>query len=895
MGISTPGVGSGIPVDDIITKLMAVESAPLASFDKKSLALQTKVAALGTMTAAVSTFQSTLSGLSNVASFQSISATSGDTAVLVGSASNKAVPGNYSINVSQLAQSQTLASRAVLTPKTVIGLGNATTLTFQIGTVSGGAFGLSGAALDQSVAASGISNGALTINGTAIATDSSTRSAKDLAAAINAKNTTTGVSALAGPASSSATLFGGAGAANFGTIDTSAGGSYILSVNGIAISTQTGAAAISLDAAGIDSTLAGNNSVTAALTAANITFTGTAAGGDLVFTSADGANLNVSESATGTVTGGLGKPSGTVNNGSGVTVTSGITLTSGSASPINVGGTAPAVAGLAAGIGGSYLGATFAQDATRLSGTVIIDSSNNTLQGILTAINKANLGVTATIVSDGSDVPNRLILTSTSTGVNTSVKISLTGAAGGAPDTALSDLLAYDPTGVQKLTQNIAAQDTKLTVQGQAISSSSTSVSEAIQGVTLTLGKVGATNLVVARDTTSVGTAVNGFIKAYNDLNKAIADATAVTPNLGKDNTKTGGPLVGDPIVRALQSQLRKQLSTAVTGLDGGKLTTLSQVGITFQKDGSLSLDSGKLNTAIAASFDDIAGLFAAVGKASDPLVAFKASTSATTPGDYALNITTVATQGSLSGTTALPAQTTIAADTSWIVTVNDTDPSTPSHSATVALKAGTYSPTELAVLLQSAINGANNLNTNGLAVNVKADADGKLNLVSVLYGSLSNVTLSSTTGTSVSDLFGSAAPVVGVDVAGTIGGQAALGSGQSLTGAAGSGVAGLKIDITGGATGERGTVGFSQGYAYQLNNLAATFLGASGLIQGESKGLGKSVDDIAKQRSAFADRLVDIEARYRKQYTALDTSIASLNSTSSFLTQQFAAMAKST
>lgn len=99
MGISTPGIGSGLDVNGIITKLMAVESAPLATFDKNSTAIQTKVAALGTLSAAVGTFQGALGGLSSLASFQSVSANSLDTNVLVGSATNKAVAGNYAINV----------------------------------------------------------------------------------------------------------------------------------------------------------------------------------------------------------------------------------------------------------------------------------------------------------------------------------------------------------------------------------------------------------------------------------------------------------------------------------------------------------------------------------------------------------------------------------------------------------------------------------------------------------------------------------------------------------------------------------------------------------------------------------------------------------------------------
>jgi flagellar hook-associated protein 2 len=131
----------------------------------------------------------------------------------------------------------------------------------------------------------------------------------------------------------------------------------------------------------------------------------------------------------------------------------------------------------------------------------------------------------------------------------------------------------------------------------------------------------------------------------------------------------------------------------------------------------------------------------------------------------------------------------------------------------------------------------------------------------------------------------------VGVDIAGTIGGQPASGNGQTLTGSDGSAVAGLKIDITGGAIGERGKVGFSQGYAYQLNNLAANFLGASGAFATSTKGLNTTIADIGKQRTAFADKLEAIEKRYRAQYTALDSAIAGLNSTSNYLTQQFAAM----
>ena len=200
-----------------------------------------------------------------------------------------------------------------------------------------------------------------------------------------------------------------------------------------------------------------------------------------------------------------------------------------------------------------------------------------------------------------------------------------------------------------------------------------------------------------------------------------------------------------------------------------------------------------------------------------------------------------------------------------------------------------------MATLLQSAINGAGTFSTNDLAVNASIDSAGKLNLVSAKYGSTSKISVSSTAGTSYANIFGAASSVDGVDIAGTLGGQPAKGSGQILTAAAGTDADGLKVEVTGGATGARGTVGFSQGYAYQLNNLASNYLGANGFIAGRTTGLGTTLKDISAQKDTINARLVDIEKRYRAQYTALDTSISSLTSTSSFLTQQFAALAKQT
>ncbi|MEO5932391.1 MAG: flagellar filament capping protein FliD [Duganella sp.] len=891
MGISSPGIGSGLNVNDIVSKLMVAESAPLAQFDKKSASYMAQVSAFGNLSSALGSFQSSLSGLTSLSGFQTMSTTPGDASIFTANATSDAKPGSYRVNVTQIAQAQTLASGGYKSITAAIGLGAKTTINFSLGTVNGGSFGVAGGALGASLHTGGLTPGALSINGTAIATDGTTRSARLLADAINAKSTTTGVSAKAAATVTSATLFGAAGASSFGNVDTSGGGTYSLSVGGVEIAVQADGVAggSGVTAASIDAALTGNTATARALADANITYTGSAADGTLQFTNADGSNIAIAEAVSGSVTGGIGN-SGAANIGSSTTAVASISLVSADGSPIKIGGTDPAAAGLTAGTGGAYLGATFAADSERTSGNIVIDSSNNSLSGIMDAINKGNFGVTASIVSDGTTgtnaTPNRLILTSTATGQNSTMKITLAGTGGNPADPALAGLLAYDPGGVQSLSQKAAASDTKATVNGIDVTSSSLGISGAITGVTINTLKVGSSTLTVSKDTTALTASVNGFVKAYNELN------TQMTALGGYDaDTKTGGPLLGDPTLRTLQSSIRAQMSGAITGLQGTSLTNLSQIGISFQKDGTLTLDSSKLQKAIDNNYNDIAGLFAAVGRSTDPDVKFVSSGAKTKAGDYAVNITQLATKGALQGTTVLPTETTIDAGTTWTITLNDTVPASLANTQTVTIPAGNYNPSQLATMLQSSINGVSQFSTAGATVTATVGDDGKLKLESTRYGAKSNITVSSATGSPVSTVFGGGTSVGGVDVAGTIGGYTATGDGQTLTGAAGAPVDGLKLTIAGDSTGSRGTFGFSQGYAYQLNTLAAGYLGTQGALSSRTTGLNKTVADITKQRDAFSARLVDIEARYRKQYSSLDTLIASMNTTTSFLTQQLAAL----
>jgi flagellar hook-associated protein 2 len=876
VGISSSGIGSGLDVDALVAKLMAAEAAPLDNYDKKAAAYQSKLAAYGKVNAAVGSFQAALVTLNSSSTFKALSTSSSDKDMLTATASTGAVPGTYKVNVTQLAQAQSLVSGGKASTSALIGAGTKTTLTFQFGSVTGGTFGASGSALSLATAASGISSGSLSINGTSISTNGSTNSARDLAAAINDKTDDTGVTAKPGTTTTKADLF-----KNFGDVSVTTG-SYALSVGGVDLAAA--AAGETVTAATIDSSLA-SSATKNALAAANITVSGSAANGDLVFTAADGSNISVTEDVSGTVKGGIGLAATAANTGSNVTATAGITLSSADGSQIVVGGSNPAAAGLAAGSTGSYIGAGFSQDGTQNMGIVTLDAKDQSLQGIRDAINKAAIGVTATIVSDGSDTPYHLVITNNSTGAKSAMKISVGGADGQPPDAAIASLMGYDPAGVQGLTQTTGAQDTKLTVNGIAVTSKSTDVSDAVQGVSLSVSSLGSSTLTVSKDTKSVTDAINGFVKAYNELNKTIGGLTSYNAD-----TKAAGALQGDASVRSIQSQLRRQLGTTVEGL-GGKLTSLNQVGISFQKDGSLTVDSSKLNTAITNNFGDIGGLFAAMGTASDGGISFDKSTAATKPGEYGVNITKMASQGALTSVGALSGATTIAANTTWAVTLNQTDPATASKVQNITIPAGTYDNTQLAAVLRAAINGNSTFSGAGDAVETKVDAAGKLTISSSVFGEKSNISIANVTGTTVDSLFGGATPVKGNNVEGSIGGVAATGNGQTLTAAAGSAAEGIQLTVKSGGTGDRGTVTFSQGYAYMLTNLAATFTGKDSVLGSKTDGLNVTIKKIADQRDKFSERLNTIEARYRKQFTALDSMLSSMQTTQSYLTQQLAAL----
>jgi flagellar hook-associated protein 2 len=430
--------------------------------------------------------------------------------------------------------------------------------------------------------------------------------------------------------------------------------------------------------------------------------------------------------------------------------------------------------------------------------SITINNSNRTLAGVRDAINAANATVTASIVNNGSG--NQLVLTSTDTGQVNSMKISgisqltydkssgSTSTSGGYTYTIGGITITVggsngngngngngdgDGNGNNNndFTEVQAATNALLNVDGVDVAKASNTVTDVINGVTLNLLSTSSgnnINLHIASNQNDVKASVSSFVDAYNKLDTTLRSLTKF------DSTgKASGVLLGDGTARSVVNQIKSVMNKAINTTGG--LTTLSQIGITFQRDGQLALDSTKLTTAMNTNFGDIATLFTSSLKATDGQITYAGSTSNTQEGTYAVTVS----------------------------------------------KLGTSS----------------------------------------------------------------------ANTAGTINGVAATGSLTGLTGATGNASSGLSLNVTGGALGSRGTVKFTLGYAAQLDRVINNLLSDTGIVASKTEGLNTSITRLDKKTESLNIRLAGVEARYRTQFTKLDSLLSGMSTTSSYLTQQLASI----
>lgn len=214
-------------------------------------------------------------------------------------------------------------------------------------------------------------------------------------------------------------------------------------------------------------------------------------------------------------------------------------------------------------------------------------SSANSLKAIASQINAANAGVTASIVQ--SNGKYKLILASTLPGTDSA--FDMLSAPGGSTTTTISGLGAPS-------SESHDALDAELTVNGVSATSGSNHLSDVVSGVDIDISKTGAATITLTKDFSSITSALQSFVDAYN-LVKSSTDSAR------------SGSMKGNASVLSVQQQLVSILQTPVAGVDPAtSYGYLSQVGISLQKDGTLKLDQAAFNKALAAGASAVTNLF---------------------------------------------------------------------------------------------------------------------------------------------------------------------------------------------------------------------------------------------------------------------------------------------
>ena len=259
----------------------------------------------------------------------------------------------------------------------------------------------------------------------------------------------------------------------------------------------------------------------------------------------------------------------------------------------------------------------FAADEAIGAGVITIGSGTNSFSTVLSATNTledlrdqinngpftgndSNDSVVATIVT--SDTGQHLVLTSKETGEDNAITISVQDDDGNNTDTGGLSRLAYDVSDADpanhttNLTEVNAAQNAQITIDGAlTVSSNTNEFSNVIDGVDINVKKLhdiddDISDISVTENNNNIKTGLNSFISSYNEL-------LELSNTLGASGEDGVGVMAGDSLLRGVMSKLRDTITDSVNV--GGSSLSLSQLGVTTDRYGVLSLDSDTLNDQI--------------------------------------------------------------------------------------------------------------------------------------------------------------------------------------------------------------------------------------------------------------------------------------------------------
>ena len=233
------------------------------------------------------------------------------------------------------------------------------------------------------------------------------------------------------------------------------------------------------------------------------------------------------------------------------------------------------------------------------------------LSDLAYAIRQSGAPVSATVFDDG--VGNKYL--------------SLTARDSGYPQTGLPAAalaVSFASSGSQGTVPSFTttnAQNAHLTVDGILFERTSNTVTDVVPGATLTLSKVSdgvtppatsggdpsggtAETLTMATDAAVTQSRLKGFVDAYNALMSGIQKQLNVS-----ESADRGSNLAGDSTVRGLQARLHALISTSATGLPNG-IRSLADLGVKTGRDGSLSIDTAALSTALGKDASAVNAIF---------------------------------------------------------------------------------------------------------------------------------------------------------------------------------------------------------------------------------------------------------------------------------------------
>jgi flagellar hook-associated protein 2 len=401
---------------------------------------------------------------------------------------------------------------------------------------------------------------------------------------------------------------------------------------------------------------------------------------------------------------------------------------------------------------------------------------------------------------------------------------------------------AFSVESVGRLREVTQGSDAHIRVDGVLLTRSTNSVSDAISGVTLNLQQAEANTTIgvtVSRDTSGALAAVNAFASAYNALTTFV-----------KTNTATGGDLANST---ALKASARAFTNTLLSDVLGAPITRTALVGIALDKNGVLQVDSAAFTAALQSNSAAVRQLFALSGTVSGSGLEYAGASDKTQSGTYNVVINTAAAVATATGSAA---------------TFPFVAGATPTHLMVTDSASGT---TDGIVL-------ANGDDANAVAAKLNSmfatrrmllsatNVGGQVSISSTQYGALNGFTLAYDAGdtTSASQIGLAAGSFTGVDVAGTINGVAAIGNGQTLTGAIGDASDGLVLRYTGSILGAIGATTLTAGVGAQVARQVS-------LITRAGDGtVALSVDALSRSMSTKQARADDVSARLARRKAAM-------------------------